>query len=226
MKILILVLPLVLLTLDYSVAERSGAVSSKKGNRSYSSNRGYKNNHKRNNHNKSHHHNKSRNNFTYNKGQQTYLNPYYLRNGYNPDILDPGHRRNKHDRGDYYRYYYPYYGYSAYNYPYYYDYGYDSTYYESDYLDRNTYERDTLQQYDKDTNIEQYQKNQSKDYHDTGNIIDNYDLQYDESQYSNEVDVDTIIYRWTDGEGNEHYTNNPKKVPDEFKDTIVEMETW
>jgi len=35
-----------------------------------------------------------------------------------------------------------------------------------------------------------------------------------------------IIYKWTDDEGVEHYTNNIKKVPEEFKDTIVKLEAW
>jgi len=227
MRILILTLLFVLLALDYSMAERPGAVSSKSNNRSYSHTpkKPSNSNQTRNFNNRRYKNNNSGNASNYNKGQQSYLNPYYLRNGYNPDIIDPGNKLYKHDRGD--RYYNdPYYYYPAYNYPYYYDYGYNSSYYESDYSDRNSYELDTLQQPDKDNNIDRSQESQSKNYYDTRNSIENYGLQYDDSQYTNQKYVDTIIYRWTDGEGIEHYTNNLKKIPDEFKDTIIDMETW
>lgn len=227
MRLFIFSLLLVFVALDYTEAQRSAVISSKSNNRSrsYNPNRSSKHNQSRNFGNKNYKHNNSNNKFNYYSGQQSYLNPYYLRNGYNPDIIDPGHKLYKHDRRD--RYYNdPYYYYPAYNYPYYYDYGYNSSYYESDYPDNNSYERDTLQQPYKDKDIDQSHESQSKNYYDTHNSIENYGLQYDDSQYTNQEHVDTIIYRWTDGEGIEHYTNNLKKIPDEFKDTIIEMETW
>lgn len=228
MRILILTLLFVLLALDYSMAERPGAVSSKSYNRSrsYNPNRSSKHNQSRNFGNKNYKHNNSINKFNYYSGQQSYLNPYYLRNGYNPDILDPGHQLNKHYQRDKFPNYYDYYPYTAYNYPYYYDYGYDSSYYESDYPDNNSYERDTLQQRDKDINMNQFQESQPKNYDDFYYDAENYDLQYYDAQYKDEEAVDTVIYKWTDGEGIEHYTNNLKKIPDKFKDTIIELETW
>ena len=229
MRLIVLSLLLVFVALDYTEAERSSVISSKSRNRSYSytPNRSPNHNQSRNFDNKQYRHNHSKNTFNYNTVQQSYLNPYYLRNGYNPDILDPGHKiNNEHYSRDRYPNYDPYYAYPAYNYPYYYDYGYDSSYYESDYPDENSYERDTLQQRDKNIDSYQSREGQPENYEDSYNNLENYNQQYHDTQYTDDEDVETVIYRWTDEEGMEHYTNNPEKIPDEFKNSTIEMETW
>jgi hypothetical protein len=50
--------------------------------------------------------------------------------------------------------------------------------------------------------------------------------EYEDPKDTNKESGYEIIYKWTDDEGVEHYTNNIKKIPEEFKDIIVKLEVW
>jgi len=48
----------------------------------------------------------------------------------------------------------------------------------------------------------------------------------EERDYDEEDGEAQYVYKWTDEQGIEHYTNNIKKVPEEFKETVVKLEVW
>ena len=205
-----------------ALAEKSGGVSSSSGNHPRSTVRRPIQNQPGNFNNQHHGYNGSGSNLTYNNGQQWYIDLYSNRNGFYTDVNKRDHYRYDHDRDKYFynnpNFYYPPYGYT-----YYYDTGYDRSYYDDRYTDDNGYR---VQEPYREKPPQQYQVNPPA-YDDPGTMNpENIQTEYYNTADVNDVEADTVIYRWTDGDGNDHYTNDKKKVPDEFLDTLVEMESW
>lgn len=229
---LLLIPLLIILCTAFSANAESGSkksVSSKKGQRKYSveyyqkkkenynkqleSKNSRRHNQNNNNHHYKHHkHNKGSgygfyygsNNLKF--GYQNYYSPYYKPYTY------------------YGRHYKPYYSSPYRFYSYDRDY-YDDIYEESRYDENYRYRDDFESRRDDYDNSQEIRKApeelNNQQYQDT----DYQNYQHDDNYIDEDAEPQTV-YKWTDSEGTEHYTNNLKKVPEEYRDTVEQAQVW
>jgi hypothetical protein len=73
---------------------------------------------------------------------------------------------------------------------------------------------------DENKQDEQYSEERYQD------LNEDEEREYSENEYGEENNEPQYVYKWIDEQGIEHYTNNIKKVPEEYRDTVIELEVW